>query len=73
MSDPSAPDEKRPWMSSGPSMYRHPAERLPMDLFSYTREADIVYERDGIWLALLWPQQQWRSSWTGIDGSGHCL
>jgi hypothetical protein len=39
MSDSSAPDEKRSWMSSGPSMYRHPAERLPMDLFSYTREA----------------------------------
>jgi hypothetical protein len=39
MSDSSAPNEKRPWMSSGPSMYKHPAERLPMDLFSYTREA----------------------------------
>lgn len=39
MSDSGIPDEKKPWMSSGPSMYRQPAERLPMDLFSYTREA----------------------------------
>src|ERR1700739_3766461 len=30
MSDSSTPDERRPWMSSGPSMYRHSAERLPM-------------------------------------------
>src|SRR5882762_89664 len=27
MSDSSAPDEKRPLMSSGPSMYRHPAPK----------------------------------------------
>lgn len=39
MTDTGAPNEKKPWMSSGPSMYREPAERLPMDLFSYTREA----------------------------------
>ena len=26
-------------MSSGRSMFRHPAERLPMDLFFYMREA----------------------------------
>jgi hypothetical protein len=39
MSDSGAPDEKKPWMSSRPSMYRQPAERLPVDLFSYTREA----------------------------------
>jgi hypothetical protein len=39
MSDPGGSDEKKPWMSAGPSMYRHPAERLPTDLFSYTREA----------------------------------
>ncbi len=39
MSDPGGSDEKKPWMSGGPSMYRHPAERLPTDLFSYTREA----------------------------------
>jgi hypothetical protein len=39
MSDSSGPDEKKPWMSGGPSMYREPAERLPMDVFSYTREA----------------------------------
>lgn len=32
-------DERKPWMSSGRSMYRYPSERLPMDLFSYTREA----------------------------------
>lgn len=29
----------KPWMSSGPAMYREPAERLPFDLFSYAREA----------------------------------
>lgn len=39
MTDSGDSDQKKPWMSSGPSMYRHPAERLPMDLFSYTREA----------------------------------
>jgi hypothetical protein len=39
MSDSGDSDQKKSWMSSGPSMYRHPAERLPMDLFSYTREA----------------------------------
>ena len=31
--------EKKPWMSNDPSMYRSPAERMPMDLFSYSREA----------------------------------
>ncbi len=39
MSDPPDHRENKPWMSSGPSMYRSPAERLPMDLFSYSREA----------------------------------
>lgn len=39
MNDSGGPDEKRPWMSGGPSMLRRPAERLPMDLFSYIREA----------------------------------
>ena len=39
MSDSGGSDEKKPWMSGGPSMYGHPAERLPTDLFSYTREA----------------------------------
>jgi hypothetical protein len=39
MSDSPGRVEGRPWMSGGPSMYRHPAERMPMDLFSYTREA----------------------------------
>lgn len=39
MTDSSGPHEKKPWMSGGPSMYREPAERLPMDVFSYTREA----------------------------------
>lgn len=32
-------EEGKPWMSSGRAMYREPAERLPMDVFSYTREA----------------------------------
>ncbi len=32
MSDPSGSDEKKPWISGGPSMYRHPAERLPTDM-----------------------------------------
>ena len=39
MSDPSGHAEEKPWMSSGRSMFRTPAERLPMDLFSYSREA----------------------------------
>ena len=39
MSDSLDDPERKPWMSSGRSMYRHPAERMPMDLFSYTREA----------------------------------
>ena len=39
MTDSSGPDEKKPWTSGGPLMYREPAERLPMDVFSYTREA----------------------------------
>jgi hypothetical protein len=39
MSDSESPGPKKPWMTSGPSLYRTPAERLPMDLFSYTREA----------------------------------
>src|SRR6266403_3221920 len=39
MSDPSDPEEEKPRMSSGRSMYRTHAERMPMDLFSYTREA----------------------------------
>ena len=39
MGDSSDATERKPWMSSGPSMYREPAERMPMDLFSYTREA----------------------------------
>src|SRR5712692_8429730 len=39
MSDSSDHREKKPWMTSGPSMYRSPAERMPMDLFSYSREA----------------------------------
>ena len=42
MSDPS---DDKPWMSSGPSMYRESAERLPMDLFSYTREAGSATRR----------------------------
>jgi hypothetical protein len=42
--------EKKPWMSSGPSMYRSPAERLPMDLFSYCREAGYCLS-DGRFLA----------------------
>ena len=36
---PVVSDERKPWMSSGRSMYRYPSERLPMDLFSYTRES----------------------------------
>ncbi|MGH9732710.1 MAG: hypothetical protein ACRD4A_13525 [Candidatus Acidiferrales bacterium] len=39
MSNSSDHSEEKPWMSGGPSMYREPEERLPMDLFSYTREA----------------------------------
>jgi len=39
MSDSSDTAKKKPWMSSGRSMYREPAESLPMDLFSYSREA----------------------------------
>jgi hypothetical protein len=37
--DSSGGAREKPWMSSGPSMYRSPAERMPIDLFSYTREA----------------------------------
>ena len=32
-------DANKPWMSSGRAMYGTFAERYPMDLFSYTREA----------------------------------
>jgi hypothetical protein len=39
MSDSAGPPEKKPWMTSGRSLYRTHAERMPMDLFSYTREA----------------------------------
>lgn len=39
MSDSSAPGEEKPRMSSGRSLYRTHAERMPLDLFSYTREA----------------------------------
>jgi len=39
MSDSPRSAEDRPWMSSDRSLYRHPAERMPFDLFSYTREA----------------------------------
>ena len=52
MDDSAGSGSKKPWMSSGPSMYRHPAERLPMDLFSYTREAGHCL-REGRFLACI--------------------
>jgi hypothetical protein len=39
MSDPAEATEQKPWMSSGRSLHWRPAERMPLDLFSYTREA----------------------------------
>src|SRR5579884_978987 len=39
MSDNSAPDEKKPWMSSNWGLFRHCPDRYPIDVFSYTREA----------------------------------
>lgn len=39
MEDSSDARKRKPWMSSGQSMYRQPAESMPMDLMSYTREA----------------------------------
>jgi hypothetical protein len=32
-------DDKKPWMSSNRGLFRHYADRYPMDVFSYTREA----------------------------------
>jgi hypothetical protein len=49
---PEVLDECKPWMSSGRPMYRHPSERLPMDLFSYTREAIHCFDQ-GRYLAAI--------------------
>lgn len=39
MADSSVPAEKKPHMTNGRPLYRTHAERYPLDLFSYTREA----------------------------------
>jgi len=39
MDDSAGSGSKKPWMSSGRGLFRGPAERYPIDLFSYTREA----------------------------------
>jgi hypothetical protein len=39
MSDSRDPAREGPWMTSGRSGFRTHADRMPMDLFSYTREA----------------------------------
>ena len=39
MNDSTGSVPKKPWMSSRRGLFRGPAERYPMDLFSYTREA----------------------------------
>jgi len=45
MSDANAPDEKKPWMSSGRGLFRHCPDRYPIDVFSYTREATHCFDQ----------------------------
>src|SRR5579875_634732 len=49
---PETTGERKPWMSSGRSMYRYPSERLPIDLCSYTREAIHCFDQ-GRYLAAI--------------------